>query len=76
MDHNTIADLLKKHCYSFHEAMEVLEVNKSRLKKLMDDGRLPVVPKEGTKLLMKEDVEQLKKELREKRQKYYVRSSK
>ncbi|MGE0912410.1 helix-turn-helix domain-containing protein [Bacillus atrophaeus] len=59
-----VEDFIKSEVLSTTEASEILEVNKQRMSKLIKEKRVIAVKKIGmTNLFLRQDVENLKKEL-------------
>ncbi|MCE4148980.1 helix-turn-helix domain-containing protein [Bacillus velezensis] len=59
-----VEDFVVSEILSTPEVAKILDVNKQRMSKLIKDGRIAMVKKVGTSsLFLRQDVENLKKEL-------------
>lgn len=58
MEREELEKLIQKHCYSYKEAADVLDINNKRLYQLIANEQLHRVQHEGVKLLMKDEVDE------------------
>jgi len=66
-----VEDFIQNEVFTSTEAQEILNVNRQRMSKLFEDGRIQPMKKTGrVTLFLKNEVEQLKRDLEEGRKKY------
>lgn len=66
-----VEDFIQNEVLTSTEAQEILNVNRQRMSKLFEDGRIQPMKKTGrVTLFLKNEVEQLKRDLEEGRKKY------
>lgn len=66
-----VEDFIQNEVLTSSEAQEILEINKQRMSKLLNNGRIQPIKRVGkTTLFLKSDVVLLKKDLEEGRKKF------